>query len=287
MDRTNQRVRLRDGRTLGYAEYGAPRGTPVIVFMGSGSRILRPPDGVTTALNVRLLIVERPGMGLSSFQPRRTLLDWPDDVVQLAVALGIEHFAVIGASGAGPYAAACAYTLTHRLTSVSLVSSPAPYDVPGIMDGMPRAIRLITQNAQRLPGLLIWSQVVTAPLARRYPQWVIRQTFRKLPEADQQVFHRQQDLEPLFCANLRELYRQGGHGVAHELLIVSRPWGFHLGDIRAPVYIWHGERDANIPPGMGRYLAQTISGATATFVPDAGHFLAFSHWDQILAQVLS
>ncbi|HSH82372.1 MAG TPA: hypothetical protein VLA19_27910 [Herpetosiphonaceae bacterium] len=68
--------------------------------------------------------------------------------------------------------------------------------------------------------------------------------------------------------------------------MVSRPWGFQPAEIRAPVYVWHGQHDANIPLGMGHYLAQTIAGATATFVPDAGHFLAFSHWGQILTQIL-
>ncbi|HSH82371.1 MAG TPA: alpha/beta hydrolase [Herpetosiphonaceae bacterium] len=173
MDRTNQRVRLRDGRTLGYAEYGALRGTPVISFMGSGTRVLRPPDHVTAEKGVRLLVVERPGMGLSSFHPGRTLLDWPDDVVQLADALELERFAVIGASGAGPYAAVCAYTLTNRLSAACLVRSPAPYDVPNIMNGMPPAIQMVVLLAQRLPKLLVWVQVCMAPLARRYPAWII------------------------------------------------------------------------------------------------------------------
>jgi pimeloyl-ACP methyl ester carboxylesterase len=254
---------------------------------GSGSRLLRPPDRVTDELGVRLLVVERPGIGLSSFHPQRTLLDWPDDVAQFADVLELERFAVIGASGAGPYAAACASRLAHRLTSVSIVSSPAPYDIPHIMDGMPRAIRLVPQIAQRLPALLVWSQLLTAPLARRSPAWMMRQAFRKLPQADQQVFHNQPTLEALFSTNVQELYRQGGHGMAQELLLVSLPWGFDVADIRARVSIWHGDQDANIPPAMGYYLAQTIPDAQATFVPEAGHFLTFSHWHQILTQAVS
>ena len=126
-----------------------------------------------------------------------------------------------------------------------------------------------------------------APLARRFPDWFVRQAFRNLPDVDQQVFHDQPDLEPLFHANMGELYRQGGRGPAHELIVVSRPWGFPLKDIRANVAVWHGEHDANIPPHMGRYLAQSIPNAQANIVPEAGHFLTFSHWEQILTQVLA
>lgn len=284
---SEQRIELADGRSLGYAEYGAPQGTPVIVFLGSAARGLRPPDRITAAHNVRLLTVERPGIGLSSFQPRRTLLAWPDDVVQLADALGIERFAVLGASQGGPYAAACAYKVPQRLTAVSLVSSPAPFEVPGILHGMARPLRLVPAVAQRLPRLLVGSQALMAPLARRFPRWFVRQAFRNLPQVDQQLFASQLDLEPMFVANLPEIYRQGGRGVADELLVVSRPWGFALADIRATVYVWQGERDPNIPPAMGHYLARTIPGARATFVPVAGHFLTFSHWDQILAQLSS
>jgi pimeloyl-ACP methyl ester carboxylesterase len=100
------RVNLPDGRSLGYAEYGDPSGKPVLFFPGTpSSRLLHPPEGPTASLGARLIVVERPGFGLSDFQPGRTLLDWPDDVVALADALDIERFAVAGLSAGGPYVA--------------------------------------------------------------------------------------------------------------------------------------------------------------------------------------
>ncbi len=54
--------------------------------------------------DIRLIGIDRPGMGRSQFQKRRCLLDWPDDVMELADYLGIERFAVLGVSGGGPYA---------------------------------------------------------------------------------------------------------------------------------------------------------------------------------------
>src|SRR5947209_5723448 len=101
---------LRDGRHLAYAEYGDPQGSPVVFLHGWGdSRLTRHPDDRgTAALGVRLLTVDRPGVGWSDFQRGRTLLDWPDDLAQLAGHLGVPRFAILGHSGGGPFALACA-----------------------------------------------------------------------------------------------------------------------------------------------------------------------------------
>jgi pimeloyl-ACP methyl ester carboxylesterase len=100
-DDTDRTIRLRDGRQLGYAEWGDFGGAPVLFFHGwPGSRIEgRLGDEAARVTGVRLVAIDRPGMGLSVFQPRRTLVDWPADVVELASALGLDRFAVLGISG--------------------------------------------------------------------------------------------------------------------------------------------------------------------------------------------
>jgi pimeloyl-ACP methyl ester carboxylesterase len=117
-EETADRIELRDGRQLGYAEWGDSAGGPLLFFHGwPGSRLEgRLGDEAAKTCRVRLIALDRPGMGLSDFQSRRALVDWPDDVVQLADALGLERFAVLGISGGGPYAAACAWKLSDRLT---------------------------------------------------------------------------------------------------------------------------------------------------------------------------
>jgi pimeloyl-ACP methyl ester carboxylesterase len=116
-ERTNRTIRLRDGRRLGYAEWGDPDGRPLFYFHGwPGARVEgRLGDEAARAQGVRMIALDRPGMGLSDYQPRRTLVDWPDDVIQLAAAMGLDRFAVLGISGGGPYAAACAWKLSDRL----------------------------------------------------------------------------------------------------------------------------------------------------------------------------
>jgi pimeloyl-ACP methyl ester carboxylesterase len=108
---TARTIRLRDGRRLGYAEWGDLHGWP-------GSRVEgRLGDGPAKVKGVRMIALDRPGMGLSDYQRRRSLVDWPDDVIQVAVALGLDRFAVLGISGGTPYAAACAWKLSERRTA--------------------------------------------------------------------------------------------------------------------------------------------------------------------------
>ena len=97
MDKTNQTLKLKDSRTLGFAEYGDPNGKPVFHFNGSGGSRLEHPANQTilTELAIRYISTDRPGHGNSTPKPDRELLDWPDDVASLAKYLGIDKFYVL------------------------------------------------------------------------------------------------------------------------------------------------------------------------------------------------
>ena len=99
MSQSNQLFQLPDGRRLGYAEHGASNGKPLFYFHGSPSSRLESnlylSDEMLQSLNVRLITIDRPGMGLSDFQPNRRLIDWPKDVIALADHLNIERVPVL------------------------------------------------------------------------------------------------------------------------------------------------------------------------------------------------
>jgi pimeloyl-ACP methyl ester carboxylesterase len=117
-------IRLSDGRMLAYVEWGEPEGDTVFLFHGTPhSRLWCPDEAITTSSNVHLVTVDRPGIGGSDILPRRTFADWPNDVVELADALRVERFGVVGLSAGGAYAAACAALIPARLTGVGIVSS--------------------------------------------------------------------------------------------------------------------------------------------------------------------
>ena len=121
-------LQLPDGRRLAWAEYGSGDGKPVLFFHGGNDSRLAGGLIAEAArdVNVRLVCPDRPGYGASTFHPRRRFLDWPADVSRLTVHLGIGPFAVLGHSGGGPHALACAQAMPSRITAVGTVSSPAP-----------------------------------------------------------------------------------------------------------------------------------------------------------------
>lgn len=285
--RTDQTVTLRDGRKLGFAGYGPDAGVPVMLFGGASGRYLKPcRDELLQKLAVQLIVVERPGYGLSDFQPGRTLLDWPDDVAQLADYLGLARFAIVAGSQGGPYGAVCGFKLADRLTSLTLVSALGPFDVPGLTEGMAPALAMLPKLARYAPFLLRPMQGATVALIRRNPEAAVRRIFANLPASDQ-VILQQPDLIQAFVRDFPEAYRQGGRGAAHDIYVACHPWGFQAAQIGAKTLLWQGEADPNVPPVMGRYLAAQIPDCTATFVPGAGHMLFYTHFEAILARVVS
>jgi pimeloyl-ACP methyl ester carboxylesterase len=280
-DRT---IELRDGRSLGYSEWGDPAGAPVFYFHGwPGSRVEgRLGDEAARETGVRLIAVDRPGMGLSDFQPRRTLVDWPDDVVELAEARGLDRFAVLGISGGGPYAAVCAWKLSDRLSAAGLVSSLAPLAVPGVVSGMGRRNQLSFQLVGQVGVLRRALFTVIGISVRRRPDRVLE---RGLGTAVDKPYLERPGVRKILAESLAEAFRGGSRGPAWEMGLYVRPWGFRVEEIRTPVYLSHGEQDANAPITMGRYLAATIPECRASFHPGEGHLHFVDRLPEIFAAV--
>jgi pimeloyl-ACP methyl ester carboxylesterase len=283
----DRRVRLSDGRWLGYAEHGDPHGRPVLFFHGLGTtRVICPTDDVARRLGVRLIAPDRPGIGLSDRLPGRRLLDWPADVAELADRLDLDSFAVVGWSGGGPYALATGHALRGRVSAVALVSAPAP--LAGTTD--PAYLRRFDRNAARAADRAPW--VIRLALwhwgraQRRDAARFFEESVAEMCEADQEVLS-EPELRDRMIANSDELYRQGGLGMYDEALVLARPWGFELSELAVPVQIWHGARDSTVPTAMTRHLEQEIPDAQLRLFSDEGHHLLYSRWSDILTELVS
>jgi pimeloyl-ACP methyl ester carboxylesterase len=158
------RIRLGDGRTLGIVECGDPGGIPVLYFHGfPGSRLeVHLADRSAARLNVRLIGIDRPGYGISDFKPGRILIDWPDDVTELADQFGLGRFGVMGISGGGPYAAACAHNIPNRLTAVGIGCGLGPIDPADVPANMTWFNRFGLKLAGNIPSL---TKLMFLPLA--------------------------------------------------------------------------------------------------------------------------
>jgi pimeloyl-ACP methyl ester carboxylesterase len=237
-------------------------------------------------MGIRLIAIDRPGFGLSDFKPRRTIVEWPDDVVKIANALSIHRFATIGVSGGGPYAAACALRIPHRLNAVAIVCGLGPLYIPGGTNRMIRNNHFIFFLGRRLPWLARISLRRVAYHVRRDPAAIVARLAAALPVPDRAVLARP-EVKTAIKENVLEAFRSGSRGAACELLLYTRSWGFLLEDISTRVSLWHGEQDASVPLTMGQYQARTIPNCRATFYPGEGHFsLVVNHMEEILSSVV-
>ena len=286
-DNANQQIKLKDERMLGYAEYGTPDGRPVFYFHGHpGSRLEWPlfdADDCATELNARIIAVDRPGYGISDSKGGREILDWPDDVIELADALQVDRFAVLGASGGGPFAAACAFKIPERLTATAIVSGMGPSEAPGAKEGMGwiYAGKSPEERRPMLTGM--------AHLIQENPDQLESQMKQApFPEADKVLMDQPKISKMIVDLLFGEALRSGIDGLDQDAKLYARPWGFQLQDITTKVHLWHGEPDINVLVSVGRYVADAIPNSQAKFFPNEGHFsLARNHIREILTVLVA
>ncbi len=274
------------GRNLAYCEFGPADGLPVFFIHGWGdSRLVVHPDqDILARLGLRLVTVDRPGVGYSDFQPGRRLLDFPADIARLADHLGFPKFILFGHSGGGPHVLACARCIPQRLAAVGLVSGLAPFDRSRAADGLPPWMRLgvpIFRRAPRLADALfavIPARWITDPIGVFEKYWG-----RWIPPRDRAVLG-QPGMREMFQFGARESLRQGTRGLAQDLpLFLGLPWGFQARDISVPVRLWYGTHDSTVPLQMGRYLHSQLRASQLEVSPGGGHMLFIEIWETILS----
>jgi pimeloyl-ACP methyl ester carboxylesterase len=281
-------VTLRDGRALSWAEMGDPDGSAVLFFHGTpGSRHqVLVDDAPFRAAGFRCIAPDRPGYGGSAFAAGRRLTDWADDVRELADHLEVERFAVLGMSGGGPHAAACAHGLSDRVTGLGLLSSVGPLERRGSEAGMMPVNRLFTRLARRVPSVNRIPFGAMARVGRRIPDRMLAQVRTMAPAPDAQALSRPEAAAAM-RRDLAEASRTSGRAAAQDFELFARDWGFRLEEVAVPTDVWQAEADVNVPVAHARALASAIPGATLHLLPDEGHFMAFAHMDEILAALRS
>ena len=272
---------LSDGRRLGYAEYGDPEGKPVILFHGNpNSRLLYgliPDCPFRPAL--RLIAPDRPGYGLSDFYlPGHSVVDYPDDIVALSSALGIDKFAVFGASGGGPSALACAWKIPERLTAVGLWGSVGPF-TPQSSEGINPGLRLLFRLSSRAPWIPRMQMGLMSFLVNNFLGVYLKLVSTEMNETDRALYVRL-GLRERLRPDRKEGMRQGGRASAYDINLAGR-WPIPLEEITMKVYLWQAEEDRGVG-GMGRYMASRMPNCEATYIPNAGHFWIFEHMGEML-----
>jgi pimeloyl-ACP methyl ester carboxylesterase len=257
---------------LGYAERGVSAGSPVLDFHGNpGSRLsFWGGDDVIRSSGVRLISVDRPGIGLSDPRPHRSVRDWSADVLQLAAVLGLERFAVLGHSVGGAYAAACAHDLPERVSAAALVSPIIPLDSPQAVDELGKPGQwLLARDRPRTLRVAIRALFLLARLAPS----LARRVFGARSTPAEQAISSRPEVMRRALDSARESTRQGTRGLVDDMRAVMRPWGFDPAEIRVPVTIWQGDRDSSIREPWGDWWAERVPGAQLMRCAGEGHLL--------------
>lgn len=282
-DRSDGVLTLTSGRRVGMAEFGSPTGAPVIWCHGGlSSRIDADLAAAAAARSgIRLIALDRPGIGRSSLLAGDEMLRWPGIVAACADHLGLETFGVAGWSAGGPYALACAYLLPGRVRAVATIAGMYPVTDPArrrelglaldrhlirLSRTAPRAASLMLQAFRLAPDRLLWQS------ARRTGGPAERAALGA-------------DTRPTVIRMLREATRQGPAGVVADYRSFGSDWGFDPGMVTAPVTVWQGEADGLVPIGHAERLAAELAAGSLKRVPGAGHFLHATHGQAIMASL--
>jgi pimeloyl-ACP methyl ester carboxylesterase len=283
---TYREITLSDGRALAYAEYGSASGQPIVYCHGTpsarveGDLIIN--NATATALGLRFIVPDRPGMGHSDYLLGRRIIDWPNDVLELASHLGLGLFSMFGSSGGAPYALACGALIPNRVRVVGVLGGIAPADAPGVLASMSGQLRMLLRLGRFAPAMVRALFRLNMGAIRRNGARAGERMAAWAPEPDRTLF-RQERIRNGFIRCFEESCRQGTRGPATDVALIARPWGFDVTAVKTPVLLWHGERDGNVPVGSGRYLAEMLPNCRAAFYENEAHLsLPLNHQEELL-----
>jgi pimeloyl-ACP methyl ester carboxylesterase len=279
-------VQSADGRELAVRVSGNPSGVPVFFLHGTpGSRLgPSPRPQVLYKLGIQLISFDRPGYGKSDRLRFRRVADVVDDVATIATRLEIDRFAVLGRSGGGPHALACAALLPEQVTRAGVLVSLAPWDKMGAQwfDGMTDSNVVEYTNAAKRPEELIVRLGAAAAKIKADPASHVTTLGPELTADDRRVMA-DASIRALLAQNFAEALRHSAHGWIDDALAFCTPWGFDPADIKVPVLLWHGANDVFSPVGHTQWLAERIPSAIAAIKPQTAHFAAL----EVVPDVLS
>lgn len=264
-------VTLSDARSLGYAVFG--HGERVVVWLHGtpGGRRQIPPGARVFARThgIRVIGIERPGIGDSTPILHENVLGFARDVEQVLEQLGVERCAVVGLSGGGPYALACARSLA-RVRACAVLGGVAPACGPEAIDGaitsLARFAPLVERVHRPLGAVLSFAIRSSHPLAS--PAYDLFMSLSR--EGDREVFA-SPGMKHMFLDDMLRASRSGIRSLLFDYLLFSRDWGFSLTDIDRPTYFWHGDADPFVPLHHGEHQAALVPNSRLTVQPGASH----------------
>jgi pimeloyl-ACP methyl ester carboxylesterase len=277
-------IALPGGRKLSWHEFGDPDGAAVFYTAGTPVSGLGGAsyDHPARASGLRWISPDKPGYGSSGYQRERSLTSWADDLAALAGHLGLDHFALAGESGGGPFTLASAHRLAGRVSAVALIAPSTPLRDRAERAAQQPRIRLYGWLARNVPALnmvpftvMRWS--VGSPAKReRY----LRRAVAAAPDASHDGLRIELDA-------VADALRPGPRAAVQETALLRSPWPFPLSEVTVPVHLWHGALDTNVPIASSRRLARELPDATLHVSDSSDHDVGHDRGDEITSVLAS
>jgi pimeloyl-ACP methyl ester carboxylesterase len=279
-------IAVGDDRQIGFAEFGDPQGRAIFWLHGTpGARRQIPMEARVYAeqANIRLIGIDRPGIGSSTAHQYDTVSAFAGDLRTIADTLGIDKMIVVGLSGGGPYTLACAAAMPDRVVAAGVIGGVAPTVGPDaitgrVMGNLGTRVAPLLRVAGTPIGLVATALVrlikpVGSPAVYLYG--------RVSPEADRRLLARP-EIKAMFLDDLLNGGRKQMGAPFSDVVVFARDWGFRLKDITVPVRWWHGDHDHIVPFAHGQHVVSKLSDAELYHLPGESHLAGLGRAEEIL-----
>jgi pimeloyl-ACP methyl ester carboxylesterase len=282
-------IAVRDGRRLGFAEFGSPHGPAIVWMHGTpGARRQIPVEARVYAerQGLRIIGIDRPGIGSSTPHVYESVMDWTVDLEMVAATLGIDRMHLIGLSGGGPYVLAAGAAMPHRVLGVAVLGGVAPTQGPDAPSG--GIVRLASHVAPlvsvaRVPvGIALTVALrLLAPLGGP----ALDLYARLQPQGDRELLGRP-EFKAMFLDDLLNGSRKQVTAPLADLILFSRHWGFEAADVKVPVRWWHGDADHIVPHRHGDHMVRLLPDATMRTIEGESHLSGLGLAEEILKTLM-
>ena len=262
------------GRQIGFAEFGDPHGRAIFWLHGTpGARRQIPTEARLYAEqnHIRLIGVDRPGIGSSTPHQYGSVLDFASDLRVITDTLGIDKMAVIGLSGGGPYTLASAVGLSDRVVAAGVLGGVAPMVGPDAISSPLMELGAVVAPVLQVAGgpiriaasgLIRLIRPVASPALEIYA--------RLSPEGDRRMLGRP-EFKAMFLDDLLNGSRKQLAAPFYDIVAFERDWGFRLDEVKVPIRWWHGDHDHIVPFAHGQHVVSRLPDAQLTELPYESH----------------
>ncbi|MEN4449760.1 alpha/beta hydrolase [Mycobacterium sp. SM3041] len=282
-------IAVGEDRQIGFAEFGNPQGRAVFWLHGTpGARRQIPTEARSFASrnNIRLIGIDRPGIGSSTPHQYENVLGFTVDLRTIADTLGINRFAVIGLSGGGPYTLATAAAMPDRVVMAAVLGGVAPLiGEDGISSGLMELAKIVRPIIEVADTPIRWVAGSLMKVIAPFGSPALDLYARISPHGDRNLLSRP-EFKAMFLDDLLNGSRKQLAAPFADIVVFARDWGFRLEDIKVPVRWWHGDADHIVPYAHGQHAVARIADAEMFTLPGESHLAGLGVPEDILTKIL-